>query len=157
MYSVQSWYVVVSNAFAQKPFGAKKVCLILDIAYLIVATLNELMIDNKSFAQWVLLRADFRFAPSQWKTALLCINVSHWLGTNLESALLLIMTDLHTKWYMVYWSQFSYHKFNNCSSILHGIFCHCLVYPPNIFWQSKNTRIWHFLPATLQHGPSVCT
>ena len=30
-------------------------------------------------------RADSRFAPSQWETALLCNNVSHWLGTNLVS------------------------------------------------------------------------
>ena len=33
------------------------------------------------------LRADYRFAPSQWETALLCNNVSHWLGASLESAL----------------------------------------------------------------------
>ena len=26
--------------------------------------------------------------PSQWETALLCKDVSHWLGTNLESALI---------------------------------------------------------------------
>ena len=31
-------------------------------------------------------RADSRFAPSQWETALLC-NVSHWLGASLKSAL----------------------------------------------------------------------
>ena len=33
-------------------------------------------------------RADSRFAPSQWETALLCNGVSHWLGASLESALL---------------------------------------------------------------------
>ena len=32
-------------------------------------------------------RADYRFAPSQWETALLCNDVSHWLGASLESAL----------------------------------------------------------------------
>ena len=32
-------------------------------------------------------RAYSMFAPSQWETALLCNNVSHWLGTSLESAL----------------------------------------------------------------------
>ena len=32
-------------------------------------------------------RADSRFAPSQWETALLCNDVSHWLGANLKSAL----------------------------------------------------------------------
>ena len=32
-------------------------------------------------------RADSRFEPNQWVTMLLCNNVSHWLGPNLESAL----------------------------------------------------------------------
>ena len=32
-------------------------------------------------------RADSRFAPSQWETALLCNDISHWLGANLESGL----------------------------------------------------------------------
>ena len=29
-------------------------------------------------------RADSRFAPSQWETALLCNDVSYWLGANLQ-------------------------------------------------------------------------
>ena len=33
------------------------------------------------------IRADSRFAPSQWEKALLCYDVSNWLGANLESAL----------------------------------------------------------------------
>ena len=33
-------------------------------------------------------RADSRFAPSQWERALLCNDVSHWLGASLESALI---------------------------------------------------------------------
>ena len=32
--------------------------------------------------------ADSRLAPSQWETALLCNDVSHWLGASLESALI---------------------------------------------------------------------
>ena len=32
-------------------------------------------------------RADSRFAPSQWETALLCNDTSYWLDTSLESAL----------------------------------------------------------------------
>ena len=36
------------------------------------------------------LRAESRFAPSQWETVLLCNDVYHWLGANLESALYLI-------------------------------------------------------------------
>ena len=38
---------------------------------------------------WHVYRADSRFTPSQWEMALLCNNVSHWLGTNLESVLCL--------------------------------------------------------------------
>ena len=33
------------------------------------------------------IRAEYRFAPNQWETALLCNDVSHWPGTSLESAL----------------------------------------------------------------------
>ena len=33
------------------------------------------------------IRADCRLAPSQWETSLQSNAVSHWLGTNLESAL----------------------------------------------------------------------
>ena len=32
-------------------------------------------------------RADSTFPPSQWETALLCNDVSHWVGASLESAL----------------------------------------------------------------------
>ena len=39
-------------------------------------------------------RADSRFAPSQRETALHCNNVSHWLGTNLESALCSIFPEI---------------------------------------------------------------
>ena len=34
-----------------------------------------------------ILRADSKFAPSQWETALLCNGISYWLGANLESVL----------------------------------------------------------------------
>ena len=42
-------------------------------------------------------RADSRFVPDQWETALLCNGVSHWLGTNLESAL------CPYYWYGLHW------------------------------------------------------
>ena len=42
---------------------------------------------------WVLIiRANSRFAPSQWETALFCNDVSHWLGAKLESALIIDIT-----------------------------------------------------------------
>ena len=34
-----------------------------------------------------IFRTDSRLAPSQWETALLCNDISYWLGTNPESAL----------------------------------------------------------------------
>ena len=43
------------------------------------------------------LRADSRFAPSQWETSLLCTDVSHWLVANLESALHLILELINTE------------------------------------------------------------
>ena len=44
--------------------------------------------------------ADSRFAPSQWETALLCNDVSHWLDTNLESALYMWVQP----WRVTFWS-----------------------------------------------------
>ena len=41
-------------------------------------------------AQWC-SRADSKFAPSQWDTALFCNNVSHWMGTSQKST-------LYTEW-----------------------------------------------------------
>ena len=37
----------------------------------------------------IILRADSKLAPSQWETSLQSNTVSHWLGANLESALIL--------------------------------------------------------------------
>ena len=42
--------------------------------------------------------ADSRFAPSQWETALFCNDASHWLGTNLESALHFVTSDHAVTW-----------------------------------------------------------
>ena len=38
------------------------------------------------------IRADSRFAPSQWESALLCNDVSHWLGASLRPALVITIT-----------------------------------------------------------------
>ena len=40
-----------------------------------------------------IFRADSRFAPSQWETALLCNDVSHCLGAKLESTLILMICE----------------------------------------------------------------
>ena len=43
---------------------------------------------------FVFCRADSRLVPSQWETTLLCNDVSHWLGANLDSALCSVCTKL---------------------------------------------------------------
>ena len=43
--------------------------------------------DNGIRLYTVSTRADSRSGPSQWEMALLCNDIFHWLGTNLESAL----------------------------------------------------------------------
>ena len=45
--------------------------------------------------QGMIIRAGPRLAPSQWETSLQCNDVSHWLGSNLEPAL--IMPDYGRK------------------------------------------------------------
>ena len=42
------------------------------------------------------IRTDSRFVPSQWETPLLCNDVSHWLGANLESVLKYIEKSYHS-------------------------------------------------------------
>ena len=44
------------------------------------------------------IRADSRFVPSQWETALLCNGVSHWLGASLEPALWCIGFHMVMRW-----------------------------------------------------------
>ena len=58
--------------------------------------LSELQIDNtfSTTGSFHIYRADARIVPSQWETALLCNDVSHWLGTNLESALIYTHTSV---------------------------------------------------------------
>ena len=58
-----------------------------------------------------IFRADSRFVPSQWEMALLSNNVTHWLGTSLESALILVDVVYHPKLNMfVCWITLSKHK-----------------------------------------------
>ena len=50
------------------------------------------LVTHTTWSPWIpggqdKTRADSRFVPSQWETALRSNAVSHWLGTNLESAL----------------------------------------------------------------------
>ena len=50
-------------------------------------SLDMMIYGPKVFYLWYTFRADFRFAPNQWETVLLCNDVSRWLGTSLVSTL----------------------------------------------------------------------
>ena len=52
-----------------------------------------------------LVRAGSMFALSQWKTALLCNDVSHWLGACLESALVMVTVE-SVWWLLISWCLF---------------------------------------------------
>ena len=57
------------------------------VAFVIVAVVVLIAVNISHEIDGFLHRADSRFVPSQWETALLCNDVSHWLGANLELAL----------------------------------------------------------------------
>ena len=59
--------------------------------------------------------ADSRFAPNQWETELLCNDVSHWLGANLQSALFSdVLNKLQPTWNVRLWVLI-YHPLIKCS------------------------------------------
>ena len=53
-------------------------------------------------------RAYSWFAPSKWEKALLCNDASHWLGANLESALVIVTKTSLTFHVILWWHS---HKF----------------------------------------------
>ena len=55
----------------------------------------------------ICFRTAYRFVPSHWETALLCNDVSHWLGTNLESALCFMGDIMKKKLTYIWLSIFS--------------------------------------------------
>ena len=57
----------------------------------------------QNFYQPYWYKADSRFGPNQWKTSLQSNVVPHWLGANLESALLM----LYIGWPMGGWSHYT--------------------------------------------------
>ena len=55
---------------------------------------HELNIETIPFYHNVIIKANYRFVPSQWETVLLCNDVSRWLGASLESAIWSIGTHI---------------------------------------------------------------
>ena len=86
-------------------------------------------------------RADSRFAPSQWETALLCNDVSHWLGANLESVL--YHDDVKTCLLCLHYWHFV--KGFNCIPITNVQHCAALVCSSLLAWTllfSKQPSHW---------------
>ena len=61
------------------------------------STLKRCCISHAYRQALMIYRADSRFVPSQRETALLCNNVSHWLGPSLGSVLIYMMGSLEEK------------------------------------------------------------
>ena len=56
-----------------------------------------------------IIRVDSRLAPSQWETPLQSNAVSHWLGANLESVLIIIS---HQPWHISYQNELTHDSLN---------------------------------------------
>ena len=83
-------------------------------------------------------RADSRFAPSQWEPALICNDISHWLGTNLESAMIYkVFLIFHTLLNFLY-CRFSCHYYLWMRATYHKDEGYELIYVFRINWDS-----WH--------------
>ena len=94
---------------------------------------HELQLDDATYC-----RADSRCAPSQWATALLCNHVSHWLDTNLKSALYCVIS----------WSRYS-----SGDSPLHLILSNL----QNVTFSSDWRNLFRFLKGHWQSPCSVLT
>ena len=77
---MELWELGILSAGCLGPQGPIKSSTLCDVK-LITAKIFGIF-PHRSFN-----KADFRFAPNQWEMALLCKDVSHWLGTSLESGL----------------------------------------------------------------------
>ena len=101
-------------------------------------------------------RADSKFVPSQWETALLCNNISHWLGASLESAPQVYKGSKRPIAAIWVWHNFQH----TLPGIILGLnsaneIWHCMVMSPLIGWAYNQNHPW--LPIWLQtehKGPS---
>ena len=106
------------------------------------------------------IRADSRFVSSQWETALLCNEVSHWLGINLESALYMHhQASTHYKQYDIAYGQMKvYHK-----GIVHMIIIHAKLWDviTNLYSDftvdllHNATILWNFLNNTVYYNAAL--
>ena len=64
----------------------------------LVSGLHQIITKPISEPIMTKIRVDSRFALSQWEMALLCNDISHWLGESLESALKICNQAFHSKY-----------------------------------------------------------
>ena len=70
------------------------------------------------------IKADSRFVPSQLETALLCNNVSHWLGASLESALYISHTWIMMPMAVVFCQHYDHRQILAKSELVHHPQCY---------------------------------
>ena len=82
--SSYSVFITLISSFTNNTFRLKLLTLIMVTSYY----LNQCSDPVHRCIYASIGMADSRFAPSQWETALLCNDVSHWLDASLESVLI---------------------------------------------------------------------
>ena len=99
-------------------------------------------------------RADSRLAPSQWETALLCTDVSHWLVANLQSALSYICKVM----VLLYYTYLSHPTgkqnlgFKGASSITSFSVILLFTQRMGSFRRSLNTSLWEDTSGWITHA-----
>ena len=77
---LEYWDTTCEQKQKKKKFSVTQICALLSYW-------QSLNVSIDWVKYWLKHRADSRLVPSQWETSLQNNAVSHWLGTNLESAL----------------------------------------------------------------------
>ena len=135
---IGSWYDYFETSYKKKCNGKSQIVLMQFINFIVKASFSALhCISIPVAVLWCLcvpvslqslpcsLSADSSLVPSQWEEALLCNDVSHWLGTSLKSALLTSPISPHA---------YSIHVFNRrhqrseVLTWLLAICTHCVAY-----------------------------
>ena len=95
----------------------------------------------------IIIRADSRFAPSQWEMMLFCNGISHWLGASLESALMM-------RWDIVkmFFHVQSHENMMHCNMLLNKSLGWCML-EINLAVYSQKTP--HSLPIRASYGVSI--
>ena len=88
-------------------------------------------------------RVDSRFAPSQWEMALLCNDISHWLGASLESALPLQIKIIDEIFGCLSLNELQrLQQYNWIARLYHFIFRHHIMPSSVLAWSHNLNQCW---------------